>query len=145
MASSNFRVLRYIPRNQFQLNHIQTVQLDLLPGDLPIPSDKGYWWVVEDEPSHTVAFACLKVCKGTAYGYLARSGVYENHRGKGLQRKLIRVREAYARKLGLTHMVCDTSRANLASSNSLIACGYKLYTPLQPWAFADGNYWIRKL
>jgi len=148
MASRDVRIVRCEPSNQFQLNLIASMQIDCLPGDTPIPGDEGYWWVAqkrEDGRKLNIAFACLKVCAGMPYGYLARSGVYENHQGQGLQKRLIAARERYAKALGLTHMVCDTARTNYASSNSLIRCGYKLYRPIEPWAFEDGNYWIKKL
>lgn len=148
MGNSAVRVLRCEAVDQSQTNILQAMQIDCLPADAPIPSHEGYWWVAQqvvDGRKLNVAFACLKVCKGMPYGYLARSGVYGPAQGMGLQKRLIRARERYARQLGLTHMVCDTARDNFASSNSLIRCGYKLYQPIQPWSFAHGNYWIKVL
>jgi len=66
-------------------------------------------------------------------------------RGQGLQRRLIRVRELAARKAGMLAIVTDTHRENHASSNSLMAMGYRLYTPHTKWAFNDGLYWRKKL
>lgn len=144
MGRSNVQVVRYVPDTQYLDNFLQSVQIEIMPNDLPVPSSEGYWWVAK-AGDNVHAFACLKVCVGMPYGYLARSGVYPASQGQGLQKRLIRARENYARKLGLTHMVCDTARTNYASSNSLIRCGYKLYQPIEPWAFPDGNYWIKRL
>lgn len=144
MGNETVRIVRVYPDSTVNENLIQSVQIDNMVSDKPVPSHEGYWWFAK-KGDLVVGFACLKVCAGMPYGYLARSGVYEQSRGEGIQQKLIYARERHARTLGLTHMVCDTSRANLASSNSLIRCGYKLYAPIEPWAFADGNYWIKRL
>lgn len=144
MGSSNVRVLSFDTSTQYNHNLLLGAQVTVLPTDTPCDPQVGHWFVVTD--SNTVmAFAQLKVTALPGYGYLSRSGVYEEYRGKGYQVKLIRARERKARKLGLTHLVCDTSNNNHASSNSLIRCGYKLYEPKERWAFADGLYWIKAL
>jgi GNAT superfamily N-acetyltransferase len=84
----------------------------------------------------------LEILPGT--GYLCRAGVLESHRGRGLQKRLIRVRERKARKLGWTHVVTDTYE-NPASANSLIKCGFRSYLPRNPWGAKGVAYWIKRL
>src|SRR5262249_30247852 len=70
---------------------------------------KGYWWLAYKrfEP---VGFGGLyKYRYGNSAGYLVRSGVRKDHRGHGLQTRLIKVRERKARELGWTWMVTDTT------------------------------------
>lgn len=118
-----------------------TLQKECLPGDEPLDARKGDWWVAEMD-GEPVAFACLRPDRSDpATGYLARAGVLPKARGQGLQKRLIRVREARAKALGMKVVVTDTANFNVASSNSLIACGYKLYQPANRWGFADANYW----
>lgn len=125
---------------------IRQVQLLTLPYDQPLtllPTDAA-WLALDGE--RVVGFGVLRpVRSDPGYGYLARAGVIPEYRGQGLQRRLIRARERGARKMGMTTLVTDTSRANLASSNSLIREGYKLYNPARKWAFSDGNYWLKRL
>lgn len=125
---------------------IRDIQLKLLPYDQPLtllPTDHA--WLATDA-GEVVAFGVLRpVRSDPEYGYLARAGVAPSHRGQGLQRKLIRVRERAARAQGMRVIVTDTSHENLASSNSLIREGYKLYAPIKKWAFSDGNYWLKRL
>ena len=64
-------------------------------------------------------------------GYLYRAGVMPEHRGKGLKCRMIRVREAQARRNGYVACVTDVTD-NIPSANSLIKCGYKLYRPSEP-------------
>jgi hypothetical protein len=77
-------------------------------------------------------------------GYLKRAGVRLPHRGKGLQRRFVRVREMLARKLCLHCLVTDTSD-NPSSANNLIACGYRIYRPNEPWGFPHTIYFYKDL
>ncbi len=104
----------------------------------------GQWWLVylKDEP---VAFAGLHPSSQFFdCGYLVRAGVREDHRGHGLQLKLIRARERVARTLKYRALFCDCTD-NLASANTLIKAGYKLYQPEVPWAFKNTLYWRKVL
>lgn len=116
-------------------------------GDLVCPSlAEGWWWVVYDHKKEPVAFAQLRLsAQWSDTGYLARSGVIPWHRGRGLQRRLIRVREHKARGLGLVGMVTDTSPSNFASSNNMIRAGYELFEPSQPWSVPHALYWKKWL
>jgi GNAT superfamily N-acetyltransferase len=77
-------------------------------------------------------------------GYLIRAGVLRKHRGQGLQRRFVRVREARARKNGWTSMVTDTTGAT-TSSNNLIRCGYRIFVPKRPWFAPETIYWSKQL
>lgn len=101
----------------------------------------GCWWIAfhKDQP---VAFAGLTVHGD--YGYLYRAGVLPGHRGHKLQRRLVRAREAKARKLGLQYIVTDTTY-NTPSSNALIGAGYKLYVPKNPWGPKAALYWRKDM
>lgn len=109
-----------------------------------VDPEYGYWWLTYHgrEP---VAFCGMKAsAQWLNTGYLYRVGVLEAHRGKGLQQRLIAVREAHARKLGWTHTVTDTTE-NTPSANSLIRRGYVLYEPGKPWSLPNALYWKKKL
>lgn len=118
-----------------------------------VEPEEGHWWFAfplegarsalgSKEP---VAFGGIK----QAYmwqdaGYLNRSGVMLEHRGHGLQRKLLRAREAYSRRHGWNWCISDTSN-NIPSANNLIRAGYTLYRPMEPWGFSYTLYWSKKL
>lgn len=113
----------------------------------PVVPEDGWWWLVFTEDKEPVAFAGLRTWQrhdGELQGYLNRVGVLEEHRGQGLQRKLIRVRERKAKKLGCVLTRTDTTD-NPASGNSLINAGYRLYAPEHPWAFPHSLYWRKSL
>jgi GNAT superfamily N-acetyltransferase len=77
-------------------------------------------------------------------GYLCRAGVLSGYRGHGIQKKLIRARIRQAKALGWNWLVTDTY-LNPASSNSLIATGFKLFEPSKPWGATQTLYWRKKL
>ena len=105
------------------------------------------WWVAWNgkEP---VAYAGLRLCslpENRGMGFLCRAGVVPKHRGRGLQKKLIRVREAAARQLGLTELVTYCICSNVASMNSLVSCGYRFYLPATRYGGPGAVYLRRKL
>lgn len=115
----------------------------------PVPSlktDTGYWWLVfHDGEQEPIAFAGLTPSTlGPGYGYLKRSGVLPRHRGHGLQKRLVRVREAKARRLGWHTLVTDTT-SNVPSANNMIASGFRLFDPEVRWAFQNSLYWRKQL
>jgi GNAT superfamily N-acetyltransferase len=67
-----------------------------------------------------------------------------SHRGQGVQKRLIRARIRQARALGWNWLITDTY-LNPASANSLIATGFKMYEPSQPWGAKQTLYWRLKL
>lgn len=123
---------------------LRYLQLTALPGDIPMETDEGWWWVAYDN-GVPVAFAGLTESKQFPNaGYLCRAGVLPTHRGRGLQRRLIAARERKARKLGMVALVSDTYD-NPASSNNLIACGFRMHEPLVRYGAEGTNYWRKPL
>lgn len=106
--------------------------------------DNGSWWLAyfEKEP---IAFAGLVPSTlGLDTGYLKRVGVLEEHRGQGLQKRLIRVRESRAKRNGWVRLVTDCTD-NPASANSLYAAGFKMFKPKYVWAFDNSLYWQKRI
>lgn len=107
--------------------------------------DCGWWWVVLQGDT-AVAFAGLRESYRfpADCGYLWRAAVTPQHRGHGLQRRLIRVRERKAKALGWRWVFTDTTDAT-PSANNLISCGYRLYDPAEPYGFKNTLYWRKVL
>lgn len=120
------------------------LQRACLPHDSLYFPDEGVWWLAYHR--HTpIAFACAAPSQQTPQGvYLGRCGVTPAARGKGVQRKLIRVRLAWAKRNGYKWAVSDTTD-NVPSANNLIACGFRLYEPAVPYSFARAVYWKKRL
>jgi GNAT superfamily N-acetyltransferase len=75
--------------------------------------------------------------------YLHCAGVLPEARGKRLQRRLIRTRLAWARRSGYLWAVTYVMPYNVPSLRSLIACGFRPYTPAIAWGGRDVVYLTR--
>lgn len=102
------------------------------------------WWIARNRHKEPLAYAGIKDLAEPGGAYLCRAGVLPIARGLGLQKRLIRVRLAWARRNG-RFWVCTDTRQNPASANSLIACGFKSYEPADPWGDQFTVYWIKKI
>lgn len=123
---------------------LRYLQLEILPHDEPKEMETGWWWIVYDGQL-AVGFCSLhESVQWCDTAYLSRSGVLKSHRGKGFQKRLLRVREMKARKLKYRWLISDTYD-NPASANSLIARGFKTFTPSKPWGFDAAIYWRKEL
>jgi GNAT superfamily N-acetyltransferase len=126
-------------------NELRRVQRACLPHDRPLRSDDGYWWLAWAEDGTVAGFASMHPSvRWLGTGFLSRAGVVLHCQGFGLQKRLIRARERYARRLGWEWLVSDTTE-NPASSNSLISCGFKIYDPTWPYRVKETIYWRKKL
>lgn len=103
-------------------------------------TEGGFWWLVFDDAKPIAFGGIVPGKRNPGFGYLARAGVHPKYRGHGLQRRLIRVRERYARQLGWKGCVTDTTNTP-HSANNLIREGYFIFTPKKPWSFTNTTYW----
>lgn len=120
---------------------IVTLHQDLLPSD-EIPEWDAAWVAWEED--RAVGFATAKLADAGTAMFLQRSGVRPVARGQGLQRRLIRVRERWARARGIRRSVTYTTYENHPSITNLIRSGYRFYTPDWKWA-GDSHYFWRRL
>lgn len=124
----------------FSSPRVKKVEDICFPGDayyqtqLPVKA-----WILKDSDVD-VGFCYLTILDDST-AFLSRAGVVPDFRGKGLQKRLISVRERYARKVGISQLITYTLTSNLASSNNLIRCGYTLYTPSEAYAGTSSLYW----
>lgn len=112
----------------------------------PATLDAGFWWIGVDQDGEPACFGGMwpSTSDPENGGYLCRAGVMPIYRGLGLQRRLIRVREIAARRLGWRTMVSDTCD-NAFSANNFIDAGYRMFEPSKPWAVDGSCYWRKDL
>jgi GNAT superfamily N-acetyltransferase len=70
-----------------------------------------------------------------------RTGVLYDFRNMGVKKKLVKAMERHAVKQGATLMQSYCSTDNMASANSLISSGYKLYMP-EVYDEGDHRDWL---
>lgn len=110
----------------------QMLQMDAVcfPLDEP-PIVAGAEWFIGWEGSRPAAYCAWKTVEhdGVPTGFHYRAGVLAEHRGHGLQRQMLRLREDRMRAQGLAAAVTYTDADAAASMRSLIAEGYRPYAP----------------
>lgn len=112
---------------------------------VPSPSQGGFWWLACDNAASHVAFASIRGSSlDASWCYFDRVGVLPEHRGAGLQRRLMRACEAKARRLGFKTMVSDTTD-NPPSAANFDRLRYQRFTPDFLWGFPSTLYWRKTL
>lgn len=112
--------------------------------DLRHDRPNNVYWIVLNDYDTPVGFAILTPC-GFGEAFLSRSGILPPARGKNLQTRLIKVRETYAKKAGIKHLVTYAMRDNGASIKSLLKCGFNIYRPDWEWAGKEMVYFVKEL
>jgi GNAT superfamily N-acetyltransferase len=114
-------------------------------GDAPYTNPKAVWFLAF-EGRTPIGFASVTPVHGEpGVWFLSRAGVLKGWRGRGLQKRLIRVREKYVRSRGGHTMLTYVHPQNMASANNLIAEGYRLYDPQWKWGLKSALYFYKKL
>lgn len=111
----------------------------------PVETDYGFWWIVFDGKKPVGFAGIVPSTLAADVGYLKRAGVLPAYRGHGLQRRLLRVREAEAKRQGWSRVITDTFYGNIHSSNNLIKSGYVMFEPPLRWGFKSGLYWTKAI
>jgi len=116
----------------------------LFGSDLKYDHSKNVYWLAFDQNNNPVGFA---QATPTGFGevFLSRSGVLKCARGYDLQVRLIKVREAWARKNGYTALVTYAIRSNGPSIKSLLKCGFKIYEPSWEWGSSQMVYFSKDI
>lgn len=111
----------------------------------PVPEfDEGHWWIAFHGSSPAAFAGVVPSTRAVNAGYFCRVGVLRKHCGNALQLRLMRALEWRARRNGWGWIVSDTTD-NLASANNFIRAGYRLYWPLDPWAWPNTLYWRKSI
>lgn len=137
-----------------ELERVQEIDREVLDGSRSDYKYKTIAWWVAVIPGSAIAPGAPDEIVGYAAGYLwaageeralvmTRCGVVKEHRGRGLQHRLLRARIQYARRLGCKAVWTYTHTANIKSSNNLIAEGFRLWKP-NHWAGerVRGTQWL---
>ena len=130
-------------RQTDDIDLIRELHTQLFPADEWPVTDKTTCWLMtlDDDP---VGF-CTADDLGSGVVFMTRAGVLPVVRGGGLQRRLIRVRTAWARALGATAVITYTILQNYPSMINLLKSGFKFYTPEYEWVGSKVHYFHKQL
>lgn len=109
-----------------------------------LDTSRGDWWLAFADDV-AVGFAGLRDANtDPEASFLCLAGVMPEHRGRGLQKRLIAARLRRAKALGKRRAITYTAVSNVASANALIARGFRLYRPALTWG-DEFCYWKKEL
>ena len=122
---------------------IKALHKKYLPGDVLYSSPSADWVVTyQGQP---IGFCQLGDDGREDAAFLARAAVDPVFKGMGLGRRLIRVRERYARAAGLLRLYTYTTVDNMQSIANLQRLGYTLYRPEVLYVGPKYLYWQKLL
>jgi GNAT superfamily N-acetyltransferase len=101
-------------------------------------------WVATNENGEHVGFCIARRLVNSDYVFLERVGVLRAAKGLGLQRRMIRVREQWARRTGARGCVTYTTYRNHPSITNLLRAGYRFYRPHDLWAGKNVHYYAKE-
>lgn len=111
--------------------HSLTFPLDEWVGD-----DREFW-IARDAGGRTVGFCAATYQPATNIVSLDRAGVVGEAQGAGLQKRMIRARVAWARRIGATGAISYIALRNYQSMVNLLKCGFRFYTSETPHEYED--------
>lgn len=111
-------------RRERDLEWLREVHAIAFPDDRWPGDDHAFW--VATRGSELLGFASALVTGDMLE--LTRCAVVSSMHGKGMQRRLIAVREAYARRQGCAGVATYTTRDNWSSITNLVRAGYRFCT-----------------
>jgi len=126
-----------------EFEDIELLQSILFPHCPIVKPETGFWWLAKHK-TEIAGFCGMIASNAPKTIYLCRAGVFDQFRGKGLHKRLIRIRLKTAKKFGYKYAVTDTT-SNPASANNLIDCGFRMFTPETPWSYSHSCYWKKTL
>jgi GNAT superfamily N-acetyltransferase len=92
-----------------------------------------------------VAFCTARYWRSEGSVFLERAGVLPIAQGNGLQRRMIRLREKWAKQQGAECVLTYVEARNYESLVNLLRCRYRLYEPANPWGIEGGHYFRKEL
>lgn len=124
---------------------VRQLHEDIFPLDemVNIVEGKTHCWIVWLN-GDAVGFCAMDLLSSNI-AYFSRAGLSYKVRGKGLQKRLISVRERFAKKQGYAKIITYTVLDNIKSSVNLQKRGYFLYEPEYKYQGSDVLYWLKEI
>jgi GNAT superfamily N-acetyltransferase len=105
--------------------------------------DLGYWWLLKTDSGTLCGFCGLVPNEPfPGVGYCKRAYISPDHRGRGLQLKMLEARIEKAQELGWHLLVSETT--SVYAAHNFARAGFEPCEPEQKWG-EPGSQYFRKL
>ena len=132
----------YKVRKTTRFENIVLLNTEIFPCD-PLEIDqKSRGWLVYHQ-NNPIGFCTMRMLEDKI-AFMDRGGILDEHRGKGIHKRLIKVRERYARAHGSEVIITYVMEDNYASLFTLVRHGYKMYEPDYAYAGVKGVIYLQK-
>ena len=140
--------MKIVIKRTYNEETVRALNKKTFPSDGFYESKKNMYWLAiakySSKEDEVVGFAIATVVNHEIL-FLSRAGIIYKARGKGLQKRLIRVRINYAKKHGFKKAITYTSVDNITSFVNLFRCKFVPYLPEYCYAGTAVNYLIKYL
>lgn len=136
---------KFVSKNNLEdIRWLRWLDAEIFPTDMPSVVGTANWFLGWDNDT-AVAFCGWKpyLLDLELVGFHYRSGVLSTHRGLGLQRKMIELRESEMIRSNIKVAVTYTEVYSAASMTSLINMGYRPYEANEKTALCDLSKYMR--
>lgn len=130
-------------RKTENIDLVRGLHQEIFPEDYKDFTEGDQHWIVWDE-GRPVGFCSLRPLD---YGivFLNWAGLLREAQGKGLHKRMIRVRERWCRANNKESIITYTTVDNIQSARNLLKLKYELFLPEYPWAGKNFLYFHKKL
>jgi GNAT superfamily N-acetyltransferase len=113
---------------------VEVIHSEIMPFDR-LPFEAAVFWLVWNQCYDPVGYCALTIIDPEIV-FLSLCGLLPEARGNGLQKRMITVREKWARRNGYRVMITYVLKSNPHSYENLIKRGFMLYIP--EYEYIDG-------
>jgi len=138
-------VFKFIAKSDMEsIRWLRWLDAEIFPNDTPAVIGTANWFLAWNN-DQAVAFCGWKpyLLDLDIVGFHYRAGVLSSHRGQGLQRKMIELRESEMIRSNIKVAVTYTEVYSAASMTSFINMGYRPYEATEKTALCDLNKFRR--
>lgn len=125
-------------------HHARQLWPRVMPGD-DWPGDHHHYWCAWDGDHLVGLCSAVRLEAEPSVVFLSSTAVLRTHRGRGLQRRMVRHRIRWARRQGARVVITYTRNDNWPSAANLVREGFQWYAPARSWAGAGMWYFRRDL
>lgn len=130
---------RYYLRRTADIDTVKDLHKQCFPEDEWYEHKGNVYWLLKNSRKRPIGF-CVATDIGDGLIFLSRAGVIPEYQGRGLQKRMIKVRVRYAKNNGYDSLITYVTIDNIASAKNLLRCKFELYRPDWDYAGEFFNY-----
>lgn len=124
---------------------VKEIHKACFPYDQFYDHEGNHYWIAYIKHNHEPIGFCIGTDIGDKTMFLSRAGILLKWRGNGLHRRLIKVRERFAKKNNFECIITYVKSNNPESFSSIIKLRYEAYEPECKYGTTNSIYFKKSL